>query len=337
MATITKLPSGKHCVRIRRQGHKLITKTFIQKADALRWARTVESEMDRGLFVDRTEAESTTLSQALERYKREVTPAKKGAVRETARIDCWIRSDLAGRSLASLKGSDFATYRDKRLKAGMASNTVRLELALVSHLFKVAAMEWGIGVSNPVAAIRKPGGSNARTRRLEGDEEKRLLAACRESKNHHLFPLVVLALETAMRLGEMLSCTWDEVDLPGRSLEKGTAKNGNGRVIPLTKKAVEILSGIPCSPTTRRVFHHFPPHSDSIKNSWNTAKQTAGISGLRFHDLRHEAISRLTEAGLNPLEAAAISGHKTLNMLKRYTHLKPADLLRKMEQATAKG
>lgn len=331
MATITKLPSGKFSVRIRRHGHKLVTKTFLQKTDAVRWSRTIESELDRGVFIDRSEAESTTLAQAFKRYQSEVTPKKKGAVREKTRIDCWLRSDLASRSLASLKGSDFAAYRDKRLGAGLATNTVRLELALVSHLFKVAAQEWGIAVSNPVAAIRKPSGSKARTRRLEGDEESRLLAACALSTNTHLFPLVVLALETAMRLGEMLSLTWDEVHLTGRSLKKGVTKNGEPRTVPLSKKAVATILSIHRAIHTDRVFYNFPPYSDSIKNSWNAAKKAAAITGLRFHDIRHEAVSRLFERGMHPLEVAAVSGHKTLGMLQRYTHLRVEDLLKKME------
>ena len=325
MATVTKLPSGKFCVRIRRHGHKPITKTFILKTDALKWSRTIESELDRGIFIDRSEAESTTLAQAFTRYQVEVTSKKKGASRETARINCWIRSPLALRSIASLKPSDFAAYRDKRLTE-VASNTVRLELALVSHLFTIAQQEWGLSVVNPITSIRKPSGSNARTRRLEGDEESRLLAACTQSKNPHLFSLVSLALETAMRLGELLSLTWDEVDLIRSVMRKTTTKNGDGRTIPLTKKALAVLPprGI------GRVFYNFPPHSDSIKNSWNAAKSAAGISGLRFHDLRHEAVSRLFEKGMHPLEVAAVSGHKTLTMLQRYTHLRPEDLLRKM-------
>ena len=171
MASVKKLPSGLWNVRIRRQGHKLVTKSFINKADADRWARTIESEMDRGIFVDRSEAESTTLAQALDRYKKEITCHKKGKKQESERIALWLRTDLAKRSLASLKGSDFAAYRDKRLK-DVASNTVRLELAIISHLFTIAQKEWGLSVASPVQSIRMPKGSNARTRRLEGDEER---------------------------------------------------------------------------------------------------------------------------------------------------------------------
>ena len=316
MASIRKLPSGKWNVRVTRKGFPFQTKSFINRTDADRWARTIEGEMDRGVFVCRSEAEATTLAQALERYKREVTPTKKGASREADRIGVWLQSDLAKRSLASLKGADFATYRDKRL-AEVASNTVRLELAIISHLFTIAAQEWGLPVSNPILSIRKPKGSNARTRRFEGDEEQRLMAA---SAKHSCLPrLIVLALETCMRQSEIVSLTWSEIS--GSVIEKKDSKNGEARTIPLTQKAKAALGdrGI------GRLFPTFP------RKAWELALKKAGLEDFRFHDLRHEAISRLTEAGLNPLEVSAISGHKNMAMLRRYSHFRPENLLKKME------
>jgi integrase len=318
MASIRKLPSGKWNVRVIRKGYPLQSKSFTTRSDADKWARTIESEMDRGCFVCRSEAEATSLSEALERYRREVTPKKKGAVRESDRIGVWLQSDLAGRSLASLRSSDFAAYRDKRLAEGLATNTVRLELAIVSHLFTIAAQEWNIPVLNPIQSIRKPKGSNARTRRLEGDEEQRLMNACAE--HPYLSRLIVLALETAMRQGEIVSLTWAEIDLTRSVIERKDGKNGSGRTIPLTKKAKEALGdkGI------GRLFPTFP------RKAWETALKKAGIDDLHFHDLRHEAVSRLFECGMNQFEVAAVSGHKTMQMLARYTHLKAEDLLRKM-------
>ena len=318
MASIRKLPSGKWNVRVTRKGFPLQTKSFLNKIDADRWARTIEGEMDRGSFVCRSEAEATTLAQALERYKREVTPKKKGASREVDRIGVWLRSDLAKRSLASLKGADFATYRDKRL-AVVASNTVRLELAIVSHLFTIAAQEWGLPLSNPIQYIRKPKGSNARTRRFEGDEEQRLMAAC--SKHPYLSRMIVLALETGMRRSEIVFLTWSDIDFSRSVIEKTDSKNGEGRTIPLTQKAKAALGdrGI------GRLFPTFP------RKAWELALKKAGLLDFTFHDLRHEAVSRLFERGLNQFEVAAVSGHRTMQMLSRYTHLRPTDLLQKME------
>lgn len=318
MASIRKLPSGKWNVRIIRLGFPTQSKSFTSRADADRWARSIESEMDKGCFVCRSEAEATTLGSALERYMREVTPQKKGAHQETKRIRLWLKTGLAKRSLASLKGSDFAAYRDKRL-AEVAPSTVRLELAIVSHLFTIARQEWDMPVTNPVQSIRKPKVSNARTRRLEGDEESRLLNAC---KHPQLKRIIVLALETGMRQGELAWLTWQEVDTAGPVIRKRDSKNGEARTIPLTGKAMAALGdrGI------GRLFSSFP------RQAWNDALKAAGIEDLHFHDLRHEAITRLFELGLHPMEVAAVSGHKSMQMLKRYTHLRPEALLRKMEK-----
>lgn len=173
-------------------------------------------------------------------------------------------------------------------------------------------------LSNPVQAIRKPKNSNARTRRLEGDEEARLLQAVGHKE---LRTLIVLALETGMRQSELVSLTWQEIDLQQSVIKKQDSKNGDGRIIPLTAKAKAALGerGI------GKLFTKYP------RTEWDKARTDAGIKDLHFHDLRHEAVSRLFEIGLNPLEVSAVSGHRTLQMLKRYTHLKPADLLLKME------
>ena len=121
------------------------------------WARQIESEMDRGIFVSRAEAERTTLKEALDRYERQVTRAKKGWKQETYRIRIWRRDPLAMRSLASIHGSDLARWRDEQLKEGFAASTIRNDLNLISHLFTIAAKEWGMnGLANPVAQIRKP-------------------------------------------------------------------------------------------------------------------------------------------------------------------------------------
>jgi integrase len=276
--------------------------------------------MDRGVFVCRSEAETTSLSDALNRYLKEVVPTKKGKAQEEKRIGLWLCDPLAKRSLASLRSSDFATWRDKRLESVSPATCVR-DLALLSHVFTVARTDWGIAVSNPIQSIRKPGVSNARTRRLVGDEESRLLDACRKSKNKHLYSMVVLALETACRQSEIVSLTWSEIDLGRSVMERKDSKNGEGRIVPLTKKALSVLPdrGI------GRLYPVFP------RKAWESALSKAGIDDFHFHDLRHEAVSRLFERGLNQFEVAAVSGHKTMQMLKRYTHLKPENLLRKMQ------
>lgn len=316
MASIRKLPSGKFNARVTRQGYPVKSKSFITRSAADRWARSIESEMDRGVFVCRSEAETTTLSDALARYRKEVVPGKKGKVQEEKRIGLWLQDPLAKRSLATLRGADFATWRDRRLEDVSPATCVR-DLALLSHVFTIARTDWGIAVSNPIQDIRKPRVNNARSRRLEGDEEARLLSAC--TKHPYLSRMIVLALETGMRRSEIVFLTWSEIS--GSVIEKKDSKNGEARTIPLTQKAKAALGdrGI------GRLFPTFP------RKAWEGALKRAGLEDFRFHDLRHEAISRLTEAGLNPLEVSAISGHKTMAMLKRYSHFRPENLLKKME------
>jgi integrase len=185
--------------------------------------------MDRGVFVNRTEAEGTTLAEALKRYLREITPSKKGASKEASRIGAWIKHPIASRSLASLKGADFARYRDERIQSGASSGTVLRDLSIVSHLFTVAATDWGMAVLNPLNNVRKPKPGKARTRRLEGDEEERLLKACKGSRNALLYPLVVVAIETGMRLSELLGLTWGDVDLTKQLAYLADTKNGDSR------------------------------------------------------------------------------------------------------------
>jgi integrase len=207
------------------------TKTFKTKARAERWARAFENEMDDGVFVSRKEAESTTLTEAFERYLKEITPHKKGAIQETNRIKQFKKHPLAKRFLANIRSSDIAAYRDERLSLGKSSNTVKNELILISHLFNTARKEWGMeSLLNPVANVRKPKLPPGRDRRLlEGEEDKLL--------DHAEYPtdqLIIIALETAMRQGEILGLRWEYIDIKKRVLTLPDTKNGESRDVPLS-------------------------------------------------------------------------------------------------------
>lgn len=334
MATVRKLASGKWNAQIRRKGHSTLSKSFITQKDAYIWIRNIESEMDKGSFINRSSAENTTLAEALIRYRDEVTPSKKGKSRELGRINMWLKHPLSKRPLSSLNSADFAKYRDTRLKE-VAAGTVRLELALISHLFTIVKKEWSIPVDNHLSNIRKPSPSNARTRRLEENEEERLLIACKQSRNPLLYYLVVLAIETGMRLGELLKIEWQDINLVKRTIFLSDTKNGSNRTIPLSYRAIEVLSTIPNHIKSKRVFWIWPQKPDAISGAWKPALERAGITNLRFHDLRHEATSQFFEKGLNVLEVAAITGHKSIQMLKRYTHIKPESLINKLDSRSS--
>jgi integrase len=328
MATIRKLPSGRYSVQVRKQGFPQQSKSFLVLKDGERWAKTIESQMENGTFVDSASAEASTFGDVLSRYLKEVTPGKKGKAQEAYRLNLYLRHGLAKRSLASLKASDFAKLRDERLQ-DVSPATVRRDLILLSHVFSVAQREWSLNIANPIEAIRKPSDSRARTRRLEGDEYSQLLKACQASSSEQLAPLFILATETGMRLGEMLGMKWSDVDLENRLISLHDTKNGFSRVVPLSSKAVETLLHLPCSIKDKRVFYSWG-RSDSVKQAWRRVMDRVGVQGLHFHDLRREAVSRLFERGLNQLEVASISGHRTLSMLAVYTKFKPENLLHKL-------
>ena len=327
MATFVQRPGpgGKRVWQalVRRRGYPQQTRTFDTKAKAEDWASVLESEMARGVFVSRAEAENTTLREALDRYQREIVPGKKNADREGRRVKGLQARTLARRSMASIQGKDIAAFMQQRQAEGAGPNTVRLDLALLSHLFNVARAEWGMAsLANPVEMVRKPKLPGGRTRRLVDDELPRLLAAA-HVYGGEIGPLITWAIETAMRRGEIAAMRWDHLDRKARVLLIPETKNGTPRRVPLSTVALGVLDGLPRR-IDGRVWGMRP---DSISQAFERVCKAAGIEGLTFHDLRHEATSRLFEKGLNPMEVAAITGHKTLQMLKRYTHLRAEDLV----------
>lgn len=331
-------------VQIRRKGWPEATQTFESRAEAEVWARMIESEMDRGLFISRSEAENTTLREALERYMRDVTPLKKGAGREINRIKKWLTRPIADRFLATIRGADIAEFRDAERKRKLAENSIRLEIALLSHVFETARTEWRMeSLANPCRSIKLPLGSVSRDRRLNGEEEKYLLAALREGRNIYAAPCVQFAIETAMRQSEILGLKWEKVDLKKRIAVLEDTKNGEPRVVPLSSKAVEVIQSLPRPIDGGKVFRMtqdgliraFARACEKGRKLYKEeAKEeppTGFMENLRFHDLRHEATSRLFESNkFDMMEVASITGHKTLAMLKRYTHLRAEDLARKL-------
>lgn len=326
---------------VRRFGYKPVYRTFDTQKQAQQWARRVEAEMDAGLFIDRTEAERTTLSEALKRYQREIVPTKRHPYQENQRIERWLRHDLAFRTLANLRGVDFANYRDARRTDGRAENTIRLELQVISHLYEIARKEWGMeGLLNPLKNIRKPSGSRARERRLQSGEYERIHALLASSSNPFAAPAFELAIETSLRQGTLFKLRWEWIDFSARVIRiprdaQGAENKGVPATLPLATKALAVIQGIrPKDEHGNHVLHPSGPVLNTTTNAviciWKRALVRLGVNDLRWHDLRHEATSRLFEKGLHPLEVASITGHKSMQMLKRYTHLKPESLLEKL-------
>jgi integrase len=329
MASIRKR-DDKWQARVHRKDHNPVVKTFNTKADAIKWSRNIESQLDLGTLAPKQTM--PRLRPMLERYIAEVTPYKKGASQERYRAAQMMKTKLADLFMDKITGEVVAKYRDQRLTE-VSNNTVRLELAFLSVVFEQSRKEWGLAVSNPIRQIRMPKPGKPRTRRLEAGEEEALLTACAASGAHYLHSFVVLALETAMRFGELAGVLWKHVDLDKKTIYLPDTKNGSPRTVPLSTRAIAALRILPRS-ISGRLFTAKP---GSIRSAFLIAVQKAKacspegmFQNLRFHDLRHEAVTRLFEKGLNPIEVGMVSGHKTLSMLQRYTHLRSKELVQKL-------
>lgn len=319
--------------RVHRQDSSApVVKTLNTKADAIKWARNVESQLDLGVLASKQVM--PRLKTVVQRYAEEVTPTKKGESQERYRARNFSKTKLADMQLDKITGEVVAQYRDARLKE-VSANTVRLELAFLSVVFEQCRKEWGLAVSNPVRQIRMPKPGKPRQRRLEAGEEEALLAACKTSRAYYLHSFVVLAIETGMRSGEMLAMRWEHVNLNRQTVYLPDTKNGSPRTVPLSTRALNAIHALPRSISGRLFSSGYHTIHNAFKLAVTKAQATQPESvtflrGLRFHDLRHEAVTRLFEKGLNPIEVGMVSGHKTLSMLQRYTHLRTQELVVKL-------
>ena len=392
MATIRQRTSGYWQAIVRRKGAPDQSKTFRKKKDAEAWAATIESEIARGVFVSRDEAEKTTFAKVAERFEEEVLPNKRSGDRDVYRLR-QVVEHFGKHTLAAITSSMIAAYRDDRLKT-LSPQSVVHEINLLSRIFKACTMDWGINLPMgiPTAQVRKPKVANARERRLESDEEQRIFAAIeRGSRHSSLRSVIEFALETGARQSEITSLVWRDVDTEKRVARirgidgRETKNRDTFRNVPLSTKAIALLNGITRPKKGGLVFQ---TSASSIKQAWDSAikrarkdyerdvirknLQIAGFSekeikaelrkimprggpkpenpkpprketlrnieqlkkdpilaNLHFHDLRHEATSRLAEK-LQMHELMKVTGHKGTAMLARYYHPRAEDLAKKL-------
>ena len=326
MASIEKRGNAQWRAKVRKKGFPSLTKTFTKKALAERWVRDVESSMDKGVLIDHKEADQTTLSDILDRYESEILPSKKSQIPVKAQIKL-IKLMIGNYSLSRLTSSVIAKFRDNRVKK-VSGETVRKDLLLIRRVLHASVVDWGIQLpnGNPVAAVRLPSPSKPRDRRLETGEEKKLLKAAKDSAGN-LHNIIVFAIETAMRRGEIINMQWGDINFSKKILHIDKTKTDSPRTIPLSKQAMKILKK-----EVRNIdgaIWNIQPNS--ITQAFRRICKKAEIKNLRFHDLRLEATTRLFEKGFNIMEVSSITGHKDLKMLKRYTHLKAEDLVHRLQ------
>jgi len=326
-------------VDVRLKGFPAQRATFSRLTDAKKWAKHVESAIEEGRYFKTTEARKHTLKEAINRYKESVLPAKKDGKKQEAQLDWWA-DEIGPYTLADVTPAVLAETRD-RLAQGRGPATVVRYMAALSHVFTVAVNEWGWLETNPLRKVSKPREPRGRVRFLSDDttgpdgqivegERTRLLKACQESKNPYLHTIVVLALSTGMRQGEILNLRWSDVDLDTGRIILHETKNGERRVVPLLGRALELLKVLDQERREQKVRRIdtellFPGRNPKtpvfIRAPWLEAVKAAGIEDLKFHDLRHSAASYLLMSGASLGEIAELLGHKTLQMVKRYSHL----------------
>jgi integrase len=310
--------NGKWQARITRKGEQPLAKSFQSKQDAERWARQVESDIDKGSYTNLLLAERTIFAEVINRYIQEVISKGRGYKEDSYRLKALARHPIAKLYMTALTPMKVAEYRDERLQVVSAGAVIR-ELSYFSSIINHAKREWGINTINPIPMVKKPPAPPGRNRILSEEELDRLYAALKprvKNANHWMLPLVKFALESAMRRGEILGLRWKYVDLQKRIAYIPLTKNGQSRTVPLSSAAIEILSLLPRS-LNGRVF---PLTGCQVSAAMERARIKAQLDDWHFHDLRHMAITRLAEKLPNLIELSAVSGHKSLAMLKRYYH-----------------
>jgi integrase len=321
MATFRKR-NNKWQARIQLNSGPTQARTFLRLTEAKRWARQLETAYQHGLFS--TQPESITLNKAFQRYLKDVNVHKKRPKIEGYRIQAWMNSTLSEQFLEHIKTYHLASWRDEKIRQGFQPNTIRLHLAVLSHLYTIAKSDWGYEeLINPVTNLSRPKLPKGRDSRLSDENIDSLIA----NTNSSVLPCMIkLALYSGMRRSELIKLRWSDIYFKERYIHLRDTKNGEERFIPMTEKIKNLLEELKIIDNT--VFH-ISEHAVTV--AFSRAVKRSGLTNISFHTLRHEAITRFFEMGLTIPEVASISGHKSWSMLRRYTHMRYKEVAKKIK------
>ncbi|APB68684.1 TPA: site-specific integrase [Pseudomonas aeruginosa] len=308
--------------------------TFSTKAEAVAWATQREAEILAGVGSPKG-ASNSTLKEALEKYKLEVSPSKVGQRWEEIRLDKLVNElEFVGERIVDVGAEQIAAWRDLRLKS-VATSTVRREMTLLSSVFEQARREWRWIKSNPVREVKRPKNRPPRDRRISAAEENKILdglgyvdGAPPTTKMQELGYAFLIALETAMRQGEILGLSTGRVNLPGRYVELTHTKNGDARKVPLSSRAVELLQVLVNAAGDREDL--FTLSSKSADVLFRKVRDRQKIDGLTFHDTRHEATTRLARK-LDVLDLARMTGHRDPRSLMVYYNATASEVASRLD------
>lgn len=343
---------GKHrttcTATVRIKGFPTLTRTFDTKGEAKEWAANVETKMRSGRYQDTRPAEKLLFADVLNRYLEQVSTSKRPNSERRDRDSAKAILNGLGHDIffTDLTTPRLAAYRDARIKK-VSPSTIQKEFALLSHLFNIARREWGLPVDNPVKDVSRPKIHNGRTRFLSKEEAQKLLNVAKESRNRKLYPYLLLMMHTGMRPSEAAGLTWGNIDLDARLVKLYITKT-DMRYVPLTEIASKVLHSIRPQDAKNDTYVFLHPESlKSIrvrhvpclyfKRAFETARTKAGLGDVHLHDLRHTAASHLLMAGVDIRTLAEILGHKTLQMVCRYTHLLNDHKLKAVDRINSLG
>lgn len=336
MATIEKRESEckiTYRVKVRLKGYPSQTASFDRLTDARKWAQDTESDLRNRRHFKSSEAKNYMLAEAIDRYITHVLPTKpKSRYLQTIHLNWW-RAQIGQYSMADITPVLIAKCRDKLATEITIGNKVRAPatvnryMAALSHMFTIAMKEWGLVDENPLRKVSKKKEPRGRVRFLSDDERSRLLESCKQAKRTNLYMIVVLALSTGARKNELMSLTWESVDIARGVITLHETKNGDRRLLALAGHALELVK-------KHAQVRHLNcnllfPSKDlkkplDIRTPFENACKKAELPDFKFHDLRHSAASYLAMNGASLAEIAEVLGHKTLQMVKRYAHLSDA-------------
>jgi len=331
-------------VDVRLKGFPPQRATFTRLTDAKKWGQQTEVAIRENRYFKTAESRKHTLTDLIDRYITDVIPTKPGWAKVQKSQLIWWKEKLGDYVLGDITQARIIECRDNLLnektkheKQRTPATVVRY-LSALSHAFTIAINEWNWLDDNPMRKVKKPKESRGRVRFLSEDEKNagkliegersRLLKACQASSNKYLYPVVVLALSTGMRRGEIMNLKWIDVGLKTGAIILHETKNGERRRVPLAGKALQLLTDLSKARDIKTKLL-FPSNTNKekpidLRKPWLKALQDADIENFRFHDLRHSAASYLAMNGASLAEIAEVLGHKTLQMVKRYAHLSEA-------------
>jgi len=320
--------------KVRLKGFPSESAAFERKTDAKEWAKQTEASMRQGRHFKTTEAKKHTVGDLIDRYLREIEKKNPKRFVDVKSLLEWWKGVIGVYLLSDVSRALIIEQRDKLLNTKghnverRSNATVNRYMTALGNAFTVATNEWEWLQENPMRKISKLPESRGRVRFLDDEERERLLEACKVSTNPQLHTLVVLALSTGARHGELINLRWSDVDLQRRVITLHDTKNKERRLLPLAHYALQLMEA---HSKVRNITSDFvfpspsnPQRSWDSRSAWEAALKRANIDNFRFHDLRHSCASYLAMNGASLAEIAEVLGHKTLQMVKRYAHLSEA-------------